>query len=139
MNMTSKYKTFAAILTFAIMAANPAFSDGLNNEAWSFSPQNRASIASLIKQTEDRPSQSTTSGYGYGSLTTMICGDGSATAKGNSSCILLNNSTGVIDLGQDSDGDQTATSDITDTTNNAETTVVKEPNLADILSSLSED
>lgn len=133
-----QYKFFTAFLTLTFLSSLPAAANGLNNNPWGFSPQNRASIAALIKQVEEKPV--TQSGYGYGSVTTMICGgDSSSAAKGNASCILLNNSTGTIEIGQDSEGDQTATSDVTETTNNTETTVASESSLADALSDLSKN
>lgn len=130
-----RYKIFTPALAMAFLLSLPAAANGLNNNPWGFSPQNRASIAALIKQVEETPTAQ--SGYGYGGVTTMICGgDSSSAAKGNASCILLNNSTGTIEIGQDSEGNQTATSDITETTNNTETTIASETSLADALSDL---
>jgi len=51
------------------------------------------------------------SGGGVGSVSadTIVCGAGDETAaKGNSTCIIMNNANGAIDVGQASDGDQTA-------------------------------
>lgn len=133
-----KHEILAAVLVAGISSAPAAKADGLNNSSWSFSSQNRASIAALIKQVEDKPSSQ--SGYGYAGVTTMICGgDSSPAAKGNASCILLNNSTGTIEIGQDSEGDQTATSDVTETTNTTETVAAANDGLADVLSGLTGD
>lgn len=128
-------------VAFIMLYTYHANAEGLNNDSWSFSSQNRASIAALIKQVEEKPSAQ--SGYGYPAVTTMICGgDSSSSAKGNASCILLNNSTGTIEIGQDSEGDQTASSDVTETTettNNMESVASAESDLSDVLSGLNEN
>lgn len=111
------YTKSASMLTLILLLgfAAPAQAEGFNNNAWGFSPQNRASIASLMKQVEG--GSSGVSGTSSGGSTTLICGDGASTAKGNASCIILNNSTGNIEIGQDSQGNQTASSETQTTTN----------------------
>ncbi len=88
---------------------------------WGFAQQNRASIAALMKSIEDTDSSTTaTTATTATGVTNLVCGsDGSSSAKGSSSCIILNNSDGSILLDQVSDGDQNATS--TETTNVEET------------------
>ncbi len=76
------------------------------NQAWGFTTQNRASIAALMQQVEksEGTGNAVASGGGYDSL---VCGgDGMSSATGNSTCIILNNSDGSIQVGQDSQGNQ---------------------------------
>ncbi len=76
------------------------------NQAWGFTTQNRASIAALMQQVEksEGTGNAVVSGGGYDSL---VCGgDGMSSATGNSTCIILNNSDGTIQVGQDSRGNQ---------------------------------
>lgn len=104
----------AAILTASLAMAQP----GQNQEAWSAAPRDRAGLAVVMGQSDG--SISTTGGSGAGaSATTLVCGGGGGTASAtaNSTCIILNNSTGSIGIGQDSAGDQTATSSTSATTN----------------------
>ena len=76
------------------------------NQAWSFTSQNRASIAALMQQVEG----SETGAAAQGSFDTLVCGgDGASSATGNSTCIILNNATGTVEIGQDTEGDQDAT------------------------------
>jgi hypothetical protein len=98
----------------------------MSSTPWGFSAQNRASIAALIRQVEGEGSSNT----GFVSaapteITNLICGsDGSSSAKGTGSCIILNNASAVIDLLQDSDGDTTAsTSETTSLGDTADTIV----------------
>ena len=82
------------------------------NRSWQFSGQNRASIAALIREVEEGgDSNGAVAGYTSPGYTSLVCGgDGQASATGNSTCIILHNSDGFVDVGQDSDGTQTATS-----------------------------
>ncbi len=81
------------------------------NQSWQFKAQNRASIAALIKQVEqeDEAGEGTVTQVPVG-YDNLICGggDGQSAATGNSTCIILNNSTGAIEIGQDANGSQTA-------------------------------
>ncbi len=121
---TKQIKRILCLALLGVMTASPAFAQLFNN-AWSFSGQNRASIAALMKQVEGSAnSGGVTSGAG---ATTPICGDagggadggaaGASSATGNSSCIIMNNSTGDIVIEQDSQGDQTSSNDQTLTQN----------------------
>lgn len=79
------------------------------NQAWSFTSQNRASIAALMQQVEngDGNGAAIAASPSYDSL---VCGGGGAsTATGNSTCIILNKSDGLIQIGQDANGNQEAT------------------------------
>lgn len=80
----------------------------MNNESWGFKQQNRASIAALMQQVESSGDATTVaSAGGYDQL---VCGgDGQSSATGNSTCIIMNNSNGAIELGQTSEGSQDAT------------------------------
>lgn len=125
--------------------ASPAFAQLINN-AWSFSGQNRASIAALMKQVEDGGSGNVSGGVvAGGGSTTLICGDagggadggaaGASGATGTSSCIILNNSDGAIEITQDSEGDQTA-NNTQEQTQNLE--VGGEENVSEILEGITE-
>ena len=107
-----RFLTLPAI-SFAFVAALSAFpgasfaEDGQNRQAWGFPDTARASMAIIMKQQEGG-SQSVSGGDGGNAL---VCGGGTggATATANSTCIILNNSTGSIDVGQGSKGNQTGT------------------------------
>lgn len=94
---------------------------------WSAGPRDRAGIAVIIKQAESGFFDSRNGGSsGQAAIsydtTTLICGGGGgdSTATANSSCLILNNATGAIDVGQGSDGGQSATSNASSTVNQAE-------------------
>lgn len=100
----------AALLLGLIVSTAGSTQAQTNNQPWSFTPQNRASIAALMRQIEDRenaqPSATAVAGYDQ-----LVCGkDGDSSATGNNTCIIMNNSDGVIQIGQDANGNQTATS-----------------------------
>ncbi|OSQ45000.1 hypothetical protein [Thalassospira sp. MCCC 1A01428] len=90
---------------------------------WSAPDQNRASLAVVMKQAESgllSGSGSATASSGTSSLTQLVCGGGGGTASStaNSACVILNNSNGSVNAGQESTGDQTADSNTqTNTTN----------------------
>ena len=89
---------------------------------WGFAARSGGSMAIFMKQV-DEGMLSANSGSGQaaiaGTTTYLVCGgEGSAGARGNSSCIILNNSDGALSLGQDAVGDQTAESTVTQTQNN---------------------
>lgn len=80
------------------------------NQAWQFTRQNRASIAALIRDVE-KPDNAVSQVSGNAGYTNLVCGkDGQASASGNTTCVILNNSHGAIQVGQDSQGNQSATS-----------------------------
>lgn len=90
--------------------ASPCLAQMANNP-WGFTPQNRASVAALIRQVEN---ENRVIGLQQGSPSNLVCGsDGKSSASGNTTCVILNNSTGQIEIGQESEGDQTATSTTT--------------------------
>lgn len=128
---TSPLLAMVAILVLLAITAT-AQAQGLNNNAWSPGPQaNRASIAALMKQVEDGNGSSSGTafvGTGSGDVTQLICGSSngespaaSSNAQANSSCIILNNSTGALNIDQSSEGDQSANAESTSTTTVDET------------------
>lgn len=85
------------------------------SEPWSFQPQNRASIAALMRQVENENAQAVSA---TPSITTLVCGsDGKSSATGNSTCVILNNAAGNLNIGQDAQGDQSASSNTSETQN----------------------
>lgn len=113
------------ILATAFIIALPlqsAFAQ-MFEKPWAATAQNRAQIAVIMKQAESGmlggTTSTTTGASGTSSLTQLVCGGGGgqSEATANSACIILNNSNGDINAGQDSTGDQTANGS-TDTTNN---------------------
>lgn len=117
-----------AVLSSVTLAPAVAFAEaGQRKEAWNF-PQTDGLTMAAIQRQATNPVNSTIAG---GSGTTLVCGgggSGGATATANSTCVILNNSTGQIDVGQDSKGDQSASNSTKTTTNNN--------SLSDALSSL---
>jgi hypothetical protein len=86
-------------------------------DSYRFQARDRASIAFGMREVENRqnpPQAISGGGGGGGSLTQLVCppaGGGGSTAAGsmaNSSCVILNDVTGSVDVGQDSTGDQNA-------------------------------
>ncbi len=114
--------TAAIALLSTLFLSTPADAQ-MMEKPYSFNPQNRASIAALIRSVEEDGSSSSSAQAVTGSTgTTLVCGGSadSAGATGNSSCIILNNSTGEITTSQLSEGDQSATNETTETVNVAE-------------------
>ncbi len=109
------HKTFMVALSLFV-AFGYSEAHAQLDQPWGFKAQNRASIASLIKQVEDGPIGSSAGNLSASAIpsqdiTTLVCGsDGASSAKGNSTCIILNNASGGIDLAQDVLGDQSASS-----------------------------
>ena len=122
----------------AALVLVPLSANAQLDEPWGFSGQNRASIAALIKQVEDGSNSGTVVSGTSGNIVNLVCGaDASSSATGNSSCIILNNSDADINLGQDSEGDQTATNE--ETTNVDETINTNVEAIDDVLDTLSGD
>jgi len=99
-------RTLAGLALFAFVAEAGA-SELMGDRAWNFNNQtSRASVASLIMQNEK--SQSAT---GIAAAGNACGGGGTAAATGNYTCIILNNSSALIDALQDTTGDQSADAD----------------------------
>jgi len=109
------------------MSAGASQADPLGGkEPWNFQPQNRAGIAATIKAVEDGGNGSGGSGGG----TTIVCGGTSgasgqgatgsgASSAANTSCIIVNNSDGsVINVDQESQGDQNSDAETNSSTTN---------------------
>lgn len=135
----------AAIST--MLTSAPAEAQGMNNNAWAPQDSNRAAIAALIRQAEqdDGSSSSGALGYAGSSVTQLICGSNSgegtgasANAQANSSCIILNNSDGALNINQDSLGDQDADADSISTTT-VDETINGADSVDDVLTTLAGD
>jgi hypothetical protein len=95
-------------------------------ESYGFAPRDRASIAFGMRNVEEGGGTGGAVGGGAAqpSQTVLVCGSGeegsAAGSTANSSCLILNNVTGSVEVGQDSLGNQNATNTQTGntTTNN---------------------
>lgn len=105
--MSMRIFTSAALAVVFFTGLATSASAQMSHQPWTFSQQNRASIAALMQQTE-HPEASTAVSPGD----TLICGGGTgqSSATANSTCIILSQATGDIQLGQDSQGSQTSSS-----------------------------
>ena len=125
--LTTNMALKTAILASALIVALPlqsAFGQ-MFQKPWAATAQNRAQIAVIMKQAESgllNGTNSTTASTSGSSLTQLVCGGGGgqSEATANSACIILNNSNGDINTGQDSTGDQTANASTQTTTNNSD-------------------
>lgn len=119
----------AAICSIFLFANVNNASAQMKSEPWGFNPQNRASIAALMQQIERPPN----SDVAPVSADSLVCGGSEkASARANSTCIILNNALGNISIGQDANGDQTATSDETSVVGEGD----EESDFEEVLSSL---
>jgi len=101
----------------AVVLLLPAVASAqMYERAWDFTPRDRAGLAVVQKQVESGAFSSSngtissgTSASGSNS-TLLLCGGdgGDSSATANSSCIILNNATGDLVIGQDAVGDQSA-------------------------------
>lgn len=112
-------------VTIVAMAFAQGASAQMFEDPYRHNTIDRAGMAVVIKQVDEgmfNRSTATTSGAS-GSSTVLLCGgpDGGSTATSNSSCIILGDgASGLINLGQASDGDQDADATQNQTTNNTE-------------------
>lgn len=109
-------------LGLAGLAAPTARADGLFNRAWNFTPTDRGGLAVVMRQVNGGmwDAGRNSSGVGSYNITQYVCsGDSSsASATGNSSCIILgSNASGSVNAGQNSNGDSSANSSINDLIN----------------------
>lgn len=126
-----------AALGAACLLAPGGASAQMMEDAWNFKQRDRAGLAVVQKQV-DEGMFSRSSGSDEVSATAppmtstlLICGgDGGSqsSARANSSCIILNNATGDLTIGQDALGDQSAdaTSETVSTTTADEVTQILE-------------
>ncbi|NIA71785.1 hypothetical protein HBA54_24625 [Pelagibius litoralis] len=125
MHFTVDVLTFLVYAAFAVTLMAHLAGDAsaqMNEQPWGFSARSGGSMAIFMKQV-DAGLLDGNSGSGSaavsGTTTYLVCGgEGSAGARGNSSCIILNNSDGALNLGQEAVGDQTAENNVTQTQNN---------------------
>lgn len=96
-------------------------------DPWGFAPQNRASIAGMIRQVESEKKAGAVA-TDAGGTTILTCGKGEASSEANSACIIMNNSDGILNVGQDSKGNQTS--------NNTKTQVQSSSNADAVLATL---
>lgn len=113
------YAAFAVTL-MAHLAVDAAAQ--MYEQPWGFAGRSGGSMAIFMKQV-DAGMLDGNSGSGAaavsGTTTYLVCGgEGSAGARGNSSCIILNNSDAALNIGQEAVGDQTAENTVTQTQNN---------------------
>lgn len=103
--MQNHFRYMLSCLTLAILLPTAAQAQ-MTQQPWSFAQQNRASIAALMQQTEHPAATVIPPAPGD----TLICGGGTglSSATANSTCIILSQATGQIQLGQDSTGSQSA-------------------------------
>lgn len=108
--MKTNFIAASFLLVATGLIATPSYSQD-RNQSWQFKGQNRASIAALIRDVEKNGSGGGVATLSpAGSYTNLVCGkDGQSSAAGNTTCIILNNSDGTVDVGQESNGSQTAT------------------------------
>jgi hypothetical protein len=114
--MTNNSIRMIAGLAFFAFVAEAGAAELMGDGAWDFNNQtSRAGVASLMMQKEN--SQSAT---GIAAAGNACGGGGTATATGNYTCIILNNSSALIDALQDTTGDQSAGADSDVSVNGAE-------------------
>lgn len=88
------------------------------NNAWNFTPQNRASLANLMREVHTGTGTAATPAPQYNYVTSLVCGsDAASSAKGNSSCVILNQTEASLNLGQESEGEQESSNTQTQTNN----------------------
>lgn len=124
--------SLAVVSALSVFPSVAFAEDGQNRQAWGFPDRAAPSMAIIMKQESDAQSATAAGGDGGNAL---VCGGGSggATATANSTCVILNNSTGNIDVGQGSKGNQTGT------TNEATNGVAKtQTSLSDALGPLAQ-
>jgi hypothetical protein len=108
------------MLVAAGMAA-PAAAQ-MMDRPYDFAPRDRAGLAALMQQVENPASGPDSTSTTTIESKTYLCGDGGtggtgASSKANSNCVVLDNATGQVNVGQTSDGDQDADSNSSSTEN----------------------
>lgn len=98
----------------AVLAGTLPAAAQMSEDPWQFKRRDRAGLAVVMKQAEAGAFSSATASATAGvasETTVLMCGGGdggTASATANSSCIILNNATGDLSIGQDALGDQSA-------------------------------
>lgn len=111
------------VIGITLAMTTPAHAQ-VSSNPWGFQAQNRASIAMAMRQVEHNDSSNSVTQLaqpsGSATYTSLTCGsDGKSSASGNSTCIILNNALGNIDVGQDAQGNQNASSNTETSTNDS--------------------
>lgn len=129
----------AGLAVVFILGNTPAHAQ-MSNQPWGFKPQNRASIAALMRQV-DREGRNTAPATAiYPSYETLVCGgDGRSTATGNSTCIIMSDADGLINIGQDAQGNQSATNQGQTNSADNDNDNEEEENLSDALDDIGGD
>ncbi|MEX2630472.1 MAG: hypothetical protein WD341_11100 [Tistlia sp.] len=117
----------ATALTALVALMHPEAAQAqMFDSPWSAGARDRAGIAVIIKQAESGFFERRDGSAGQPTInydtTTLVCGGGGgdSTATANSSCLILNNATGAVEVGQGSEGGQNATSSSSSTSNTAD-------------------
>ena len=129
----SRRALIAAIGLGALALANTARAEELlmGNQPWSFQAQNRAGIAAMMVQKDNGTLGGSTTSSSSGGGNSCGGSAGNASATGNYTCIILNESTADISALQHENGDQGATSTTSATANG-----VPNDQLSNVLQSL---
>lgn len=96
-------------------------------ESYRFQSRDRASIAFAMRQVENESSSNSSSGVvsqSPAAQTVLVCGGGgggdtASSSTANSTCLILNNATGEISVGQDNQGNQDSNASSEATQNNS--------------------
>ena len=112
---TNTLATLASGVVILIISMGTAALAQMNNRPFGFQPRNGASIAALMQQVENQNSRSNGNGgvaAFESNTTTLVCGsDGASSAQGNSSCVILNNANADLQMGQEAQGEQSASAE----------------------------
>lgn len=97
-------------------------------ESYRFQSRDRASIAFAMRQVENESNSNSNSGLvsqSPAAQTVLVCGEGggggdtASSSTANSTCLILNNSTGQVSVGQDNLGNQDSNANTETTQNNS--------------------
>lgn len=106
-----------AVAAASVLAAfTPQVVSAQMMDSYRFQARDRASIAFGMRDVENAQRGGGGGAGAASSVTQLVCGSGeggstAAGSTGNSSCLILNNVNGAVDVGQDSTGDQNANAD----------------------------
>lgn len=120
-------RVFRTIGMAALVAAGTSLIAGsaiaqMYERPYGFQARDRAGLAVYMKNLEESRNSSDDTTSSAGSATYLVCGGGGggSTSTANSSCIILNNSDAALGIGQESDGNQDADSNVETTTTTAD-------------------
>lgn len=128
---------FLGLVLVFFLGNAPAYAQ-MSNQPWGFKQQNRASLAALMRQVDREGKEQLPSTYINQAYETLVCGgDGRSTATGNSTCIIMSNADGQVNVGQDAQGNQSATNQGQTSSNDSESE--EEESLSDALDDIGGD